>query len=251
MKIFFNSIILIFFVSDLFAFQPDSLIKRGNNLYAKGAYNLAIDAYTQVLDSGYEAPELYFNIGNAYYKLNNITYSILYYEKAKLLDPSDKDIQNNLDLANANVTDKIDIIPEFFLARWIRNLADINSSDTWAILSLAAFILFLAVTTVFLFSRGGFIKKVSFWLGLLLFIFSLSAYYFSYKRKQVLTSNNRAVIITPTLTVKSSPNEEGNDLFILHEGTVVNVEDSISDWNQIRISDGNRGWVRRSDIADI
>jgi tetratricopeptide (TPR) repeat protein len=251
MRICFNIMILIFFISDLFAFQPDSLIKRGNNLYAKGAYNLAIDTYTQVIDSGYEAPELYFNIGNAYYKLNNITYSILYYERAKLLDPFDKDIKHNLALANTHVVDKIDIIPEFFLKRWIKNLTNFTSSNIWAICSLTAFVLFLVLITVFLFSSGHIIKKISLWLAVLIIIISLSAYYFSYKRKQLLTLNNRAVIVTPTLTVKSSPNEEGNDLFIIHEGTVVNVVDSISDWNQIKISDGNRGWVRKSDVINI
>lgn len=251
MRLYFSIIVFILFVPELLGFQPDSLIKRGNNLYAKGAYILAIDAYDQVVDSGYEAPELYFNLGNAWYKLNNITYAILNYERAKLLDPFDKDIRHNLALANAHVVDKIDIIPEFFLKRWVRYLTDLTTSNIWAICSAAAFILSLFLITVFLFSSAPGLKKASFWLAIIVIIISLSSFYFSFKRMQLLTLKNRAVISAPTLTVKSSPNEEGNDLFIIHEGTIVNVEDSISNWNRIRISDGNRGWVKKSDIVKI
>jgi tetratricopeptide (TPR) repeat protein len=249
---FYLSIILIFLlVPELLGFQPDSLIKSGNNHYAKGAYNLAIKDYDQVIDSGYEAAELYFNIGNAWYKLNNITYAILNYERAKLLDPFDKDIRHNLALANAHVVDKIDIIPEFFLKRWIRYFTNLTTSNIWAICSVTAFILFLFFMAVFLFSSAPGLKKASFWLAVIVIIISLSSFYFSFRRMQILTLENRAVILAPTLTVKSSPDEEGKNLFILHEGTIVNVEDSINNWNRIKISDGNSGWVKKSDIVKI
>jgi len=251
MKLLCNIIILNLFFSNLFAFQPDSLIKTGNNLYAKGIYNLAINAYEQIVDSGYQASELFFNLGNAYYKSNNIPYAILNFERAKLLDPFDDDIEHNLALANAYVVDKIDVIPEFFLNRWLRNFSSITSSDIWAICSISAFIIFLLFFMGYLFFYRLGLKKVSFWLCLLLFFISLSSFYLSLKRKQFLTLNNSAVIITPTLTVKSSPNESGNDLFIIHEGTIVNIEDTISDWNQIKIGNGNKGWIRRSDLIKI
>lgn len=251
MKLLFNIMILNFIFSFSFALQPDSLISSGNKLYTKGFYKLAIDAYEQVVDSGYQASELYFNLGNAYYKSNNIPYAILNFERAKLLDPFDNDIKHNLALANAYVVDKIDVIPEFFLKRWIRNCVNITSSDSWAKFSVSAFIIFLLFLLGYLFFYRSGLKKLSFWLALLLFFISISTFYFSLKRKQILTLSNSAVIITPTLTVKSSPNEDGNDLFIIHEGTVVYIEDSISDWNQVKISDGNKGWIKESDLVKI
>jgi tetratricopeptide (TPR) repeat protein len=251
MKLLLNIIILSFIFSFSFAFKPDSLIKNGNKLYAKGLYELAIDAYEQVVDSGYQASELYYNLGNAYYKSNNIPYAILNFERAKLLDPFDDDIKHNLALANAYVVDKIDAIPEFFLKKWIRNCANITSSDSWAKFSVSAFVIFLLFFLGYLFFYRPGLKKLSFWLAILLFFVSLSTFYFSLKRKQILTLNNSAVIITPTLTVKSSPNEEGNDLFIIHEGTVVYIEDSINDWNQIKISDGNKGWIKKTYLVKI
>jgi tetratricopeptide (TPR) repeat protein len=234
-----------------FAFKPDSLVKIGNNLYANGQYFQAINTYEQVLDSGFEASELYFNLGNAYYKLNNIALAILNYERAKILNPYDEDIKHNLAIANAYVVDKIDIIPEFFLKNWIKKIVNYTNSDNWAIMSISAFILFLLLFLIYLFSPGIELKKLSFWLGMLVFFISVSTFYFSIKRKQFLTLKNSAIILTPTVTAKSSPFESGINLFIIHEGTKVSIEDSIDVWNEIKLSDGKKGWIKKSDLIKI
>ncbi len=240
-------IIINSFMSCLFAFQPDSLIKTGNESYAKGLYYYAIDVYEQVVDSGYEAPELYYNLGNAYYKVNNIPMAILNYERAKILDPYDDDIKHNLALANAHVIDKIDIIPEFFMKNRVRNIVNIASSDKWAIISISTFILFLLLFLIYLFSARVGIKKISFWCAILILFISVSSFYSALKRKQFLTLKNAAIIISPTVTAKSSPAESGVDLFIIHEGTKVIIEDSIDVWNRIRIGDGTKGWIKKED----
>lgn len=240
-------IILNSFLSCLFAVQPDSLLKTGNKSYANGLYYYAIEAYEQIIDSGYEAPELYYNLGNAYYKINNIPMAILNYERAKKLEPFDDDIKHNLALANAQVVDKIDIIPEFFIKNWTGNIVNLTSSDNWSIISISTFILFLLLFLIYLFSAGTGMKKLSFWLGILVLFVSVSAFYSSLKRKQFLALRNSAIIISPAVTAKSSPAESGIDLFIVHEGTRIIIEDSIDIWNEIRLGDGKKGWIKKED----
>jgi tetratricopeptide (TPR) repeat protein len=244
-------ILLSFSMSCLFGFQPDSLVRTGNDLYAKGQYYYAINVYEQIVDSGYESAELYFNLGNAYYKVNNIALAILNYERAKKMNPWDKDIKHNLAIANAHIVDKIDVIPELFLKNWITNIVNITSSDNWAIISITSFILFLVLFLIYLYSARVGIKKLAFWLGILIFLISVTSFYSSLKRRQFLTLKNTAIIISPTVTAKSSPAEWGVDLFVIHEGTRVIIVDSINVWNEIKISDGKRGWISKSDLIKI
>jgi tetratricopeptide (TPR) repeat protein len=251
MKSLMIGILLSFSMSCLFGFQPDSLVRKGNDLYAKGQYYDAIDVYEQVVDSGYMSAELYFNLGNSYYKINNIPLAILNYERAKKINPWDKDIRHNLAVANARIVDKIDVIPEFFLKNWINNIVNITSSNNWAVISISSFVLFLVLFLFYLFSSGIILKKFSFWFGILVFILSVTSFYSSLKRKQFLASRDSGIIISPTVTAKSSPDEWGVDLFVIHEGTRVVITESIGMWNEIRISDGKRGWITKSDLARI
>jgi tetratricopeptide (TPR) repeat protein len=239
------------FISSLFAFEADSVIKFGNDSYANGLYYYAIEAYKQAIDSGYKAPGLYYNLGNAYYKINNIPLAILNYERAKKLDPYDDDISHNLTLANAHVVDKIDVIPEFIIKTWIRNIVSLADPDRWAVISISAFLLFLVLFLIYLFSARIALKKFTFWLGILILFISASAFYSALKRKELLTAKDSAIIISPTVTAKSSPAESGVDLFIIHEGTKIIIEDSLDIWNRIRIGDGTVGWIRKEDMEII
>ncbi len=238
-------------MSYIFGFQPDSIVSTGNDLYAKGQYYHAINVYEQVVNSGYESAELYFNLGNAYYKVNNIAQAILNYERAKKMNPWDEDIKHNLAIANARIVDKIDVIPEFFMKSWIAKIVNITSSDNWAILSVSCFVLFLVLILIYLYSSRIAVKKLSFWLGILIFIISVTSFYSSLKRKQFLTLKNSAIIISPTVTAKSSPDEWGVDLFVIHEGTSVIIVDSIDVWYEIKLGDGKIGWINRIELAKI
>ncbi|MBN2214246.1 MAG: tetratricopeptide repeat protein [Bacteroidales bacterium] len=235
----------------VFAFDADSLVQTGNKYYVSNDYQKAADAYHTVIDSGFVAAELYFNLGNAYYKMNNHALAILNYERALLLAPSDKDIRFNLELANAHVVDKIDIIPEFFVKRWLKDLVKIATSNTWAILSMSAFILFLVLLITYLFSSKRFVKQLSFYLFILSFTGSVFCFIFSAQRMKMLEERQSAIIIAPSVTAKSSPNEYGTNLFILHEGTKVEVTDSVGFWNEIRISNGNKGWIQKQTFERI
>ncbi len=235
----------------VFAFNPDSLVQAGNKHYVSNDYLKAAENWQAVIDSGFVASELYFNLGNSYYKMNNYARAILNYERALLLAPNNKDIKFNLDLANAHVVDKIDIIPDFILKRWIRSLIKIFTSNNWATISITTFILFLVLFIIYLFSAKLWIKQFSFYLFIISLIISASAFIFSSQRKKMIVERNSAIIMAPSVTVKSSPNEYGTNLFILHEGTKVETVDSVGVWNEIKISNGNKGWVQNSTFERI
>ncbi|HJX70728.1 MAG TPA: tetratricopeptide repeat protein [Bacteroidales bacterium] len=235
----------------VFAIDADSLVQAGNRYYVSNDYQKAADTYQLVIDSGFVAPELYFNLGNAYYKMNNYALAILNYERALLLAPANKDIKFNLELANAHVVDKIDIIPEFFLKRWIRDLIRVATSNTWAIMSMSAFILFLILLITYLFSAKRFIKRSSFFMFILTFMISVICFVFSAQRMRMLEERQSAIIIAPSVTTKSSPDEYGTNLFILHEGTKVEVLDGVDLWNEIKIRNGNKGWIQKSAFERI
>ncbi len=231
--------------------SPDSLVQKGNAYYLKGNYDEAISAYKSVLNQGYEAVGLYYNLGNAYYKLHDIPHAILYYERARLLDPTDEDVNFNLAKARTYVVDKLDVVPEFIIYRWFRTAINIMPSNSWAVISLVAFILLMVLLLVYFFTGSIILKRLSFWTSLFFLLIAVVTFTFSYKRKQFMVNNNGAVIMAPTVTVKGSPNDSGTNLFILHEGTTVNVTDSLGNWNEIKISNGNQGWIQKSDLERI
>ncbi len=231
----------------LFSFQlsyaENSTIEDGNNLFKEGKYQEAIDSYESILNSGLESGALYYNLGNAYFKNNNIPKAILNYERAKLLLPHDKDIKYNLALCNSQITDKLKTVDTFFLITWFENLKNKTKSDTWAFISIISFLITIVSTGFFLFSKSRSLKQIFFGLGIVLLLFSMLTFDFSANQKSLLTNRDHAIIFNPSVAIKSSPSDSGKELFILHEGTKVKVIETVAGWNRIQISDGNEGWA--------
>jgi len=231
--------------------RADSLVVSGNQHYMNREYEQAIDCYTRVIGMGYSASALYFNLGNAYYKQGDYPKAILYYEKARLLDPVDEDISQNLAIANTRIVDKIENIPEFFLKRWLGGLAVLLSPDQWALMSLVIFALSLAAFFLFMFTNSYGLKKFGFTAGIILIAISLTGILFMHKRKQLIRHSQGAIVIAPVVNVKSSPDEQGTSVFVLHEGTRVVLLDSVQQWKEVKIPDGNKGWIQERDLAKI
>jgi tetratricopeptide (TPR) repeat protein len=229
----------------------DSLIASGNQHYMNREYNKAVDSYMRVIGMRYEAAPLFYNLGNAYYKQNNLPRAILYYEKARLLAPWDEDIRQNLAIANSRIVDKIDSIPEFFLRRWINGLAGSLAPDQWAMVSIILFALSLGALYLYIAGSRYGIKKLGFTMAVFLLIFSLTSFMFMRNRKQSIRYSQGAIVMVPVVSVKSSPDEQGTNVFLLHEGTRVVTVDSVQQWKEVRISDGNKGWVPDSVLAGI
>ena len=249
MKKFIQLIVLLTLSMSVFA--QDALLDKANQHYIAGEYDDAIAGYNEILNSNKASAEVYYNLGNAYYKNNQFTQAILNYERAKLLAPNDEDIQFNLELANQHVVDAIDPLPQVFFIRWWNNITNKFSVDQWARISVVSFLLFLILAGFFFFTRNGLIKRISFWTGILIVVISIFSFNFAARHKKRITEHNFAIIVQPSVTVKSSPSESGTDLFLIHEGLKVEIRDNLAGWMEIRLSDGNQGWLPANSIERI
>jgi tetratricopeptide (TPR) repeat protein len=221
----------------------DSIWTKANGLYASGEYREAITYYNMIEASGEVSADLCYNIGNAYFKQNILSKAILYYERAMKLRPGDPDITHNLALANAMTIDKIEAVPEFFVFTWVKNIRAGAGADTWAWLSIILFALCLLLFGLFLFARPVTLRKCSFFLSVLILLGSVQCGIFAYYQKKELHDTSAAIITPAVITVKSSPDASGKDLFILHEGTKATVLETLGEWQCIRLADGKQGWI--------
>ena len=245
-------IILLFYcLSIVKVAAQDDRFQEANQLYSDADYQSAIDTYNGILSTGVESGELYFNLANAYYKNGELANAILNYERAILLKPHDKDIKYNLELAYSQTTDKIESVDEFFLSKWVIDFRNKTTSDTWAFIGIACFILTLIMAAIFLYSNSVLLKKAGFYLGIGLLAVTMVTLTFSYRQKSKLTVRNHAIVFSPSLTVKSSPNASGTEIFILHEGTKVKIVSTLGQWKEIEIADGTVGWVEETSITII
>ena len=219
--------------------------------YGKGNYEEAITLYEEVLKQG-ESAELYYNLGNAYYRTNDITRAILNYERSLLLNPGDADTNFNLQMARSKTVDKIAPESEMFFVTWYKWLVNCLSVDGWAYLALVALALAIVLALVYLFGQILWLRKFGFFGGILLLVLFLLANLFAWQQKQALLNRHEAIIMESPVTVKSTPSDGGTDLFILHAGTKVRVvDDSMNDWKEIRLPDGKQGWLEKKQIEMI
>ena len=224
---------------------------EADSAYARGQYQQAIKDYEALLKQG-AAAELYYNLGNAYYRTENITRAVLNYERALLLAPGDRDIRINLQIANSKTIDKIVPESEMFFFTWYRSLVNLMSVDGWAWLAIISLALVVALLLVYLFSDRILFRKIGFFGGLALLLLFVLGNIFAWQQKQNLLYRKGAIVITPSVTVKSTPAMNGTDLFVLHEGTKVVITDgSMKGWKEIRIADGKEGWVESKKIEEI
>ena len=228
------------------------LLQTGNQYYLDGKYEMAVQSYQSIIDSGYASAELYYNLGNAYYKSHDITMALVNYERARILKPNDPEINHNLVIAREFVVDRIEVLPEFFLRKAYVNFVKIFDADIWALVSVITFGLALGLFLAYFFLNQLFIRKLSFWTGILFILISASTFLFALQQNNLVTKHHQAIILTPSVTIKSSPDEDsGTDLFLLHEGTKVAISDELGDWREVILSDGNSGWLKEIDLIRL
>lgn len=225
--------------------------KKGVEYYSASNYKEALKEWSDIYNTGYHSATLDYNIGNAYFKLNNIPGAILFYERALLLKPADNSINYNLQIARSLAVDKFEEIPELFFVRWFDLVSLILSTNVWATISIIVFILFLVLLSVYIYSSKYRLKVMCFWFALLFLFVSASSMTFTMRSKSLVYDSHKAVIFAPSVNGKSSPDNSGTDLFVLHEGSKVTVEDMVGDWYEIRLSDGNKGWVPANSLTII
>ncbi|MDR3252160.1 MAG: tetratricopeptide repeat protein [Tannerella sp.] len=226
-------------------------IKEAETAYSAEQYDKAIELYESLIRSYGDSYELYYNLGNACYKKGQIANAILNYERALLINPGDGDTRHNLELAREQTVDKIEPLKEFFLAEWFRGVQNLVSVDSWATTGIVCFILLIACLALFFFSRRMYLKKTAFYLGTVLLVAVIFANIFAYNQRKELLERKGAIVFAATVTVKSSPDNSGNDLFVLHEGTKVFIRNSVGEWFEIVREDGDVGWINKKDITII
>ena len=231
---------------------PDSLWKAGVEAYSAGDWNQAAADWNDVAATGLRSKELYFNLGNAYYKGGEIAKAILFYERALRLDPSDADIRYNLEFARNMTQDRIDEVPEFILKTWIRKVNYLLPSNAWAWLSLLLLALGLVLGLLFLLGPSVRARRTGFFTGIAALLLALAAWGFARSQKAAAERHDTAIVMRPVTSVTSSPSgETAKSLFILHEGTKVKVLDTVSGFTDIELADGRRGWIASGDIEII
>ncbi len=252
MKHYIISILFFILLSLTSAAQENHyLLDSANNAYQNNRFEQAVDYYDSLVNQGYHSSGLYYNLGNAYFKINDIAHAIYYYEKALKLSPNDEDIQSNLTIAKQMSVDKIEAVPVMFYVDWWNAILNFMSADSWAILLVFTFIALLVLIVVFILSKNQRIRKFLFLKGIFVFFFLIFTLIVSIKKYRNLTSQKEAIVFALTVNVKSSPDENSTDLFVLHEGTKVYIKDEVNGWLEIRIINGSVGWLPESTVKRL
>ena len=219
--------------------------------YQKGNYQQAIRDYEEILKNG-ESAEIYFNLGNAYYRTDNITKAVLNYERARLLSPGDDYINFNLQFARSKTIDKITPESEMFFVTWYKSLVNFTSVDNWAKTGILCIVMALLLVLLYLFGPQLMLRKIGFFGGLAFFVIFLLSNLFAFQQKQALDNRTGAIIMTPSVNIKKTPAKNSADQFVLHEGTRVDIIDKgMTDWRCIRVGDGREGWIETKAIEEI
>lgn len=225
--------------------------QNADDEYAKGNYQQAIKDYQEILKAGVSS-EIYYNLGNAYYRTDNITQALLAYERALQLSPGDNDIRFNLQYARSKTIDKITPETEMFFVTWYNSLVNFTSVDRWANTAIVSIVMALLLILVFLFAPQMWARKSGFYgsaVFLLLFAF---ANLFAFQQKHELETKQGAIVIAPTVNVKKTPAASGTDVFVIHEGTRVDITDrGMKQWRGVKLADGREGWLKTSQIEEI
>ena len=230
----------------------DSLWMAGVTAYTDGDWAGAAGAWSAIRELGVESPELYYNLGNAFFKQDDLAHAILNYERALKLDPSYSDARFNLEFAQGFVQDKIEAVPEFFLEVWGRKMCWLLPSDTWAGLFLLLLAATLGCVLLFLLGRSVAARRTGFIAGIVALVLALLCLGFAFWQRTDYHKADGAIVTRPVTTVQSSPGSDAaKDLFVLHEGTKVKLLDEVGDWRNIELADGRQGWMRESDLEVI
>lgn len=234
-----------------FASAPYALSDSGNAAYAKGNYAKAIDFYTKFLNSGYLSADVYYNLGNCYYRTNQIANAILNYERAKKLSPADADINFNLQLANEKTTDKITPDAHLMFVNWWDSFVNLASERGWGILCILFLCISLTLIIVYLLSPRLGLKQLGFWGGIFMLAFCLLTFMMAHQQYEAATSHDTAIVMSGSVTVKGAPNDSGTQLFLIHEGTKVRILRTNGTWVEVKLANGNQGWMPSADLAVI
>ena len=240
----------LFYLSAGFA-QNETLFSQATEYYNNGQYSKAIENYNAILENGEHSASLYFNMGNCYYKLNNIGPSIYYYEKALLLAPNDSEILNNLAYAQNMRLDAIEEMPKTEISKIYNGVVGLFTYNGWAYLAVVLVMLFVILYLTYFFLRSANKKRISFIASIFSITLGVLCVLMAYLQQQQEKKDDPAIVFSKEVKVSSEPNKNSEAVFTLHEGTKVNVLEELDGWEKIWIADGQTGWLLSNDIKKI
>lgn len=244
-------LIICFALMAFVSLKAGDLQKEAASAYIRKDYVAAAQLYEKLLKEQGESADLYYNMGNAYYKADLIPSALLNYERALLLSPGDEEIRRNLEIARLKTVDKITPIDRFLLREWVLSLQMQTGSNGWARTSVVLFLIFMGALSVYFFTSRAWMKKLAFFGGLTVLLLCAMSNYFAYEQKKLLTDRDHAIMFAPSVVVKSTPDNSGTDLFVVHQGTKVSLKDKVGEWTRIQLEDGNNGWVKEDTFQQI
>lgn len=245
------NIILVFCLANIAGQTPDERYAQAGELYSSGDYSGAAAIYRQLYDDGYRSEDLLYNAGNAFFKTGDNASAILFYERAKLLAPADEDIDYNLQIARSRVTDRFETVPQLFFVRWVDFLSLMAPTNVWAVAAISMFLLALLCAVIFLTVARAKGRLLSFWLAIAAIFLSAVMVSMAVRNNSLANKNDTAVITCSIVTGRSAPGETGNELFVIHSGTKVTVEQELGEFLEVKLPDGNKGWIRGDCLEKI
>ncbi len=244
-------IFLFLFVKIVSAGELENLFQKGNEHYLKGEYQETIRIFQSIVEKGYQGKSLYYNLGNAYFRIGKIGLAILYYEKAKKISPSDEDVNYNLAFANSKIADKIETLPKFFIFDWWENALALFSISGWTYAAYLFYLFILGAVGYYYFAGSLKGQRIAFYTGI------ISTFFLVLTIVLLAVNLNRelnykfGIVVDPVVVVKFSPDQNSKDAFIVHEGLKVQAEDNVNAWIKIKLIDGKVGWLKNNYLKII
>ncbi|MDT0676427.1 SH3 domain-containing protein [Autumnicola musiva] len=242
--------LLLFLSASLFA-QNEALFQEANEAYSAGNYEEAITKYDQILESGEASAALYYNLGNAHYKLNNVAESIYNFEKALLRDPGDEDIRNNIEFARNMAIDDIQEVEQTGFSQSMDNLISTFTANSWAIIAIICCALFAAFFLAYYYIQKPLVKRIFFGISILMVFCGFLSIYFAYSQEEIMENNQFAIVFSEEAQVRNEPSLRGDGAFLLHEGTKARVIEDYQEWVKIELANGNQGWINKKSIRKL
>ncbi|MFC2085047.1 tetratricopeptide repeat protein [Bacteroidota bacterium] len=238
-------------MTNIYCSEIDELMQIANQNYQEGKYEIAIDNYNDILSRSYVSESIFYNLGNAYYRNGKLGLAILSYERGLRIEPNDEDIKYNLKILSTRTVDKIQEVPKLFIIEWWEILITTLSISNWSLLVIISYIILLICLLLYFIGNTRRIKKFGFLLGSTTFAILLILIILLFSSIRRETSKNQGILIETEITVKQSPQESSNDVFVIHEGLKFIVEEEFSDWAKIKLIDGKVGWLPKSSFEII
>ena len=245
-------LLLLMISVEVFVAQTSSdLFSKANAEYKNENYQEAINLYQQIEEHNVVSSSLYYNLGNCFYKLNDVANTIYYYEKALLLNPLNEDVTNNLEFAKRMTIDNIEALPKTFLQKLKLNYIQKFSYNQWAIITVILSFFTALFFLFFYFSGFSNKKRIYFLISILSFILLIISTTISYNQHNIYINTRAAIIFSPKVIIKNAPTINSEEIFTLHEGTKISILDSVDNWKKIKLADGKVGWISADDLKEL